>query len=203
MTFSHWSGVTPYTSSYEFAGSCVFDKQSPGVLSLRPLSRTARERRHYADLTQATPNKAIAFAETRRHYADSRRNRSCVSLRLFCVFCGQRQDDILRASAFVLRNSALLCCAQERQDLSRSYVRFFAEFLGKDSPVRLSLLDSPPCFGFRYGFRISFPAKAGLRSFSWKTALLNLFRYKRNISFALGISLAGAGGFSCLRSLRQ
>ena len=28
LTFSHRSGVTPYTSSYEFAGSCVFDKQS-------------------------------------------------------------------------------------------------------------------------------------------------------------------------------
>ena len=32
LTFSHWSGVTPYTSSYEFAGSCVFDKQSPEKL---------------------------------------------------------------------------------------------------------------------------------------------------------------------------
>ena len=36
LTFWHWSGVTPYTSSYEFAGSCVFGKQSPGILSLRP-----------------------------------------------------------------------------------------------------------------------------------------------------------------------
>jgi hypothetical protein len=36
LTFWHWSGVTPYTSSYEFAGSCVFDKQLPGILSLRP-----------------------------------------------------------------------------------------------------------------------------------------------------------------------
>jgi hypothetical protein len=36
LTFRHWSGVTPYTSSYEFAGSCVFVKQSPGNLSLRP-----------------------------------------------------------------------------------------------------------------------------------------------------------------------
>jgi len=36
LTFSHWSGVTPYTSSYEFAGSCVFGKQSPEILSLRP-----------------------------------------------------------------------------------------------------------------------------------------------------------------------
>ena len=37
LTFWHWSGVTPYTSSCEFAGSCVFGKQSPGNLSLRPL----------------------------------------------------------------------------------------------------------------------------------------------------------------------
>ena len=37
LTFRHWSGVTPYTSSYEFAGSCVFGKPLPGNLSLRPL----------------------------------------------------------------------------------------------------------------------------------------------------------------------
>jgi len=36
LTFRHWSGVTPYTSSYEFAGSCVFGKQLPEKLSLRP-----------------------------------------------------------------------------------------------------------------------------------------------------------------------
>jgi len=38
LTFWHWSGVTPYTSSYEFAGSCVFGKQLAGILSLRPPS---------------------------------------------------------------------------------------------------------------------------------------------------------------------
>ncbi len=36
LTFRHWSGITPYTSSYEFAGSCVFGKQSVGNNSLRP-----------------------------------------------------------------------------------------------------------------------------------------------------------------------
>jgi hypothetical protein len=36
LTFWHWSSVTPYTSSYEFAGSCVFDKQSPSSLLLQP-----------------------------------------------------------------------------------------------------------------------------------------------------------------------
>ena len=42
LTFRHWSGVTPYTSSYEFAGSCVFGKQLPGKLSLRPVHARRR-----------------------------------------------------------------------------------------------------------------------------------------------------------------
>jgi hypothetical protein len=29
VIFWHWAGITPYTSSYEFAESCVFGKQSP------------------------------------------------------------------------------------------------------------------------------------------------------------------------------
>ena len=41
LTFGHWSGVTPYTSSYEFAGSCVFGKQLPEILLLQP--RAQRE----------------------------------------------------------------------------------------------------------------------------------------------------------------
>jgi hypothetical protein len=42
LTFRHWSGVTPYTSSYEFAGSCVFGKQLPENLSLRPCIATGQ-----------------------------------------------------------------------------------------------------------------------------------------------------------------
>ena len=38
LTFRHWSGITPYTSSYEFAGSCVFGKQSVGNLLLQPIN---------------------------------------------------------------------------------------------------------------------------------------------------------------------
>ena len=30
MTFRHRAGVSPYTSPYGFAETCVFDKQSPG-----------------------------------------------------------------------------------------------------------------------------------------------------------------------------
>ena len=36
ITFWHWSGVSPYTSSCEFAGTCVFDKQSPGIFYCGP-----------------------------------------------------------------------------------------------------------------------------------------------------------------------
>ena len=32
VIFWHWAGITPYTSSCELAGSCVFDKQSPGLV---------------------------------------------------------------------------------------------------------------------------------------------------------------------------
>lgn len=52
LTFRHWSGVTPYTSSYEFAGSCVFVKQSPGNLSLRPQHPKVRGR-PYPEVTAA------------------------------------------------------------------------------------------------------------------------------------------------------
>ena len=30
LTFQHWAGVSPYTSAYAFAETCVFGKQSPG-----------------------------------------------------------------------------------------------------------------------------------------------------------------------------
>ncbi len=36
FTFPHWSHVTPYTSSYDLAESCVFAKQSVGPLHCGP-----------------------------------------------------------------------------------------------------------------------------------------------------------------------
>ena len=57
------------------------------------------------------------------------------------------------------------------QALSRSYGCFFAEFLEKHSLVRLSLLDSTTCVGFRYGF-----FSVMLRSFSRKAALSHPIR---------------------------
>lgn len=91
LTFPHWSGVTLYTWTYVFAESCVFVKQSPGNLSLRPL---------------------IA----------------------------------------------------QGQALSRSYGRFFAEFLKDPSLVRLGLLDLTTCVGLRYGTAMFNPNEVFLGS---------------------------------------
>ncbi len=35
LTYRHWAGVSPYTSGFPFARTCVFDKQSVSNLSLR------------------------------------------------------------------------------------------------------------------------------------------------------------------------
>ena len=108
LTFWHWSSVTPYTSSYEFAGSCVFDKQLPGRLSLRP---------------RFAPGQA----------------------------------------------------------LFRRYGRFFAEFLGDLSYVRLALLELTTCVGLRYGHN-AFSANWRIRSFSWKPVLSHLPALRRRFS---------------------
>jgi hypothetical protein len=36
LTFRHWAGVSPYTSPYGFAETCVFVKQSPGPAHCGP-----------------------------------------------------------------------------------------------------------------------------------------------------------------------
>jgi len=64
------------------------------------------------------------------------------------------------------------------QALSRSYGRFFAEFLEEHSLVRLGLLDRTTCVGLRYGLHMF-----NLRSFSWKALHENLsFPKKRNFT---------------------
>jgi hypothetical protein len=47
LTFRHWAGVSPYTSAFAFAETCVFAKQSPGPFhcgldQLKDKLRTAR-----------------------------------------------------------------------------------------------------------------------------------------------------------------
>ena len=39
LTFQHRAGVTPYTSSFDLAESCVFDKQSPGPIHCDSITR--------------------------------------------------------------------------------------------------------------------------------------------------------------------
>ena len=53
LTFRHRSGVTPYTSTFVFAGSCVFVKQSAGNLSLRPTDTRRYVGRPYPEVTVA------------------------------------------------------------------------------------------------------------------------------------------------------
>ena len=36
LTFQHWAGVSPYTSSFELAETCVFGKQFRGLFSCGP-----------------------------------------------------------------------------------------------------------------------------------------------------------------------
>jgi len=36
LTFQHWAGVRPYTSTYVLAESCVFSKQSPPPFLCHP-----------------------------------------------------------------------------------------------------------------------------------------------------------------------
>ena len=39
LTFQHWAGVSPYTSSFDFAETCVFAKQLPGPILCGSVSR--------------------------------------------------------------------------------------------------------------------------------------------------------------------
>ncbi len=43
LTFGHWPGISPYTSSFDLAGTCVFGKQSLEVFRCGP-------RKTWADL---------------------------------------------------------------------------------------------------------------------------------------------------------
>ena len=57
--------------------------------------------------------------------------------------------------------------------LSRSYGRFFAEFLNDESLVPLGLLALSTCVGLRYGFRLlnsrELFSEDASRTFAWKT----------------------------------
>ena len=52
LTFQHWAGVSPYTSSFDFAETCVFGKQSPGPIHCGSIARALllpKLRSHFAE----------------------------------------------------------------------------------------------------------------------------------------------------------
>ena len=52
LTFQHWAGVSPYTSAYALAETCVFGKQSPGPFHCGSIARSPllpKLRGHFAE----------------------------------------------------------------------------------------------------------------------------------------------------------
>ena len=62
MTFRHRAGVSPYTSSYDFAETCVFGKQSLGPFHCGPLGLSGVNPRH--------PTGASLLPKLRDHFAE-------------------------------------------------------------------------------------------------------------------------------------
>jgi hypothetical protein len=61
LTFQHWAGVSPYTSPYGLAETCVFGKQSPGPAPCGP--RPLREQ-------VASPPGALLIPKLRSYFAE-------------------------------------------------------------------------------------------------------------------------------------
>jgi hypothetical protein len=47
LTFRHWAGISPYTSTFVFAETCVFGKQSPEPFLCDPLMLHEQVASHY------------------------------------------------------------------------------------------------------------------------------------------------------------
>ena len=62
VTFRHRAGVSPYTSSYDFAETCVFGKQSLGPFHCGPLGFGSVKERHFTG--------ASLLPKLRDHFAE-------------------------------------------------------------------------------------------------------------------------------------
>jgi hypothetical protein len=62
LTFRHWAGISPYTSAYAFAETCVFGKQSPGPLLCNPLTLRPAWSRH---ATRGQPSPEVTVVSCR------------------------------------------------------------------------------------------------------------------------------------------
>ena len=136
LTFQHWAGVSPYTSTFVLAQTCVFGKQLHGFFSCGPLtvSTTIRELIGVSFLTDMSQREFLGWS----NILDSYKLAYTTDFNLF-----QKE------------NWQSLCVINtvRGQTLSRSYGRLFAEFLNEESLVRLGLLDLSTCVGLRYGWR--------------------------------------------------
>ena len=59
VIFWHWTGITPYTSSCDLARSCVFGKQSPGLVSCGLLHKW-QGGRSYPEVTTAVLQSSLS-----------------------------------------------------------------------------------------------------------------------------------------------
>src|SRR5215203_2809249 len=68
LTFRHWAGVSPYTSAFAFAETCVFAKQSPGPFHCgfdQPLQAAAAKRpfsRSYGAILPSSLTRVLPIA---------------------------------------------------------------------------------------------------------------------------------------------
>ena len=119
LTFSHRSGVTPYTSSCELAGSCVFGKQLAERLSLRP-----------------SFNRGQALSLTYgRFYAEFLRGKSLVPLGLLALSTsvGLRYGDL----TLVLLNFSRKALHKRRLGKFLTFSRYMLELSTKNAkPIR-------------------------------------------------------------------
>ena len=61
LTFQHWAGVSPYTSPYGLAETCVFGKQSPGPALCGPEPLHSR---------RASQSRALLIPKLRSYFAE-------------------------------------------------------------------------------------------------------------------------------------
>ena len=87
LTFQHRAGVSPYTSSYDFAETCVFDKQSLGPFRCGPSPLRPRG---------PSPERALLLPKLRSQYAEFLNHGSPDRLGMFypptCVGFGTGAD---------------------------------------------------------------------------------------------------------------
>ncbi len=132
LTFQHWAGVSPYTSTFVLAETCVFGKQlhgrlSCGLATISIISRVSMLAFFYLISDMSSQLFLVAYREIN-------------PIGLTNIFVFKRKLTTTTITNIVAR-----------QTLFRSYGRCIAEFLNEESLVHLGLLDLSTCVGLRYG----------------------------------------------------